>query len=598
MQTYSFAIFLFHDFLFIDKMLIILYPIIKNMQRGLIIMEYMKYIIIAAGVVIFLLIINMRNKREQKERLRRKIKARWGALNESEMSYEEYDAIANYYRKVKGDKETVDDITWNDLDMDRVFILANNTFSSIGQEMLYKIMRMPEYDNDTLIERDRIIEYFKSNPDEAQRLQEIYATIGKNPKISFIESINNLCKLENRSNIKHHIMNAMYLVGLAILFVHAGYGVLIILGTMIYALFSYFSEKAQIEPYFICIKHIISMNNAAKTIAKADISAIKTYNDTLLADSKKLAVFLSRSQMIESGTALKGSLMDVAMDYVRMSTHIDLIQFNAIASKAKKYYNEIMEVYELLGYIEAMIAAASFRELLPQYCKPELTVTKEKYIEAKELYHPLISEPVANSINENKCVLLTGSNASGKSTFLKTVAINAILSQTLYTSVSESYKAPFYRVYSSMSLSDDIMNNESYYMAEIKALKRIIDADSKKSDIPVLAFVDEVLRGTNTIERIAASTEILLNLSKKNVFCFAATHDIELTHLLESVYSNYHFQEEIRDDDILFNYRLYKGRAESRNAIKLLGIIGYSKEIIDSALKRAGDFEKEGVWSI
>ena len=61
MQTYSFAIFLFHDFLFIDKMLIILYPIIKNMQRGLIIMEYMKYIIIAAGVVIFLLIINMRN---------------------------------------------------------------------------------------------------------------------------------------------------------------------------------------------------------------------------------------------------------------------------------------------------------------------------------------------------------------------------------------------------------------------------------------------------------------------------------------------------------------------------------------------------------
>lgn len=558
----------------------------------------MKYIIIAAVVVIVLLMINMRNKREQKENLKRKIKNRWGALNETEMSYEEYDAIGNYYRKVKGDKETVDDITWNDLDMDRVFILANNTFSSIGQEMLYKIMRIPEYDNDILKERDRIIEYFTANPDKAQELQQIYACIGKNPKISFIESIDNLCKLDNRSNTKHYIMNIMYVAGFATLFVHAGYGVLILLATMVYALFSYFAEKAEVEPYLICIKHIISMNTVAKEISKADIEVIKEYNDRLLTDSKKLASFLSKSQMIESGTMMKGSLMDVVMDYARMSTHIDLIQFNAIAGKAKKNYNEIMEIYETLGYIEAMIAAASFRELLPEYSKPELTYTKDKYIEAQELYHPLISEPVSNSINEKKCVLLTGSNASGKSTFLKTVAINAILSQTLYTSVSKSYKAPFYRVYSSMSLSDDIMNNESYYMAEIKALKRIIDADNKDSAVPILAFVDEVLRGTNTIERIAASTEILRNLSEKNVFCFAATHDIELTHLLENIYSNYHFQEEISDDDITFNYKLYKGRTESRNAIKLLGIIGYNKDIIESASKRAQDFEKNGVWSI
>lgn len=115
---------------------------------------------------------------------------------------------------------------------------------------------------------------------------------------------------------------------------------------------------------------------------------------------------------------------------------------------------------------------------------------------------------------------------------------------------------------------------------------------------PLLCFVDEVLRGTNTIERISASAQILKSLAKVHVMCFAATHDIELTHLLEEFYSNYHFQEEVKENDILFNYMLYRGRAVSRNAIKLLGIIGYDGEIIKEAEKTAENFVNTGIWSL
>ena len=162
---------------------------------------------------------------------------------------------------------------------------------------------------------------------------------------------------------------------------------------------------------------------------------------------------------------------------------------------------------------------------------------------ATNVYHPLINSPIPNSITEDKCTLLTGSNASGKSTFIKSLAINQILSQTIYTSLSQEFKASYFVVYSSMAIKDNILSNESYFIVEIKSLKRILD--NSRGKYPILCFVDEVLRGTNTLERIAASSRILASLAKENALCLAATHDIELTYILEKYYSNYHFRESI-----------------------------------------------------
>lgn len=132
-------------------------------------------------------------------------------------------------------------------------------------------------------------------------------------------------------------------------------------------------------------------------------------------------------------------------------------------------------------------------------------------------------------------------------------------------------------------------------MVEIKAMKRIVE-QSRQKDIPILCFIDEVLRGTNTVERIAASTEILRFLDEQGVICIAATHDIELTYLLEKWYENYHFTEQVDGQDITFSYELLKGRADSRNAIKLLQVMGYDREIVDHAEAMARHFLKTGQW--
>ena len=121
-------------------------------------------------------------------------------------------------------------------------------------------------------------------------------------------------------------------------------------------------------------------------------------------------------------------------------------------------------------------------------------------------------------------------------------------------------------------------------MAEIKSLKRILEQSEDTSSY-LLCFVDEVLRGTNTKERIAAGAQIMRYMQQKHTLCFAATHDIELAHMLPPDFENYHFDEEIEENDISFPYRLKEGYATSRNAIALLRIMGYPDEIV----KKAGE---------
>ena len=109
-----------------------------------------------------------------------------------------------------------------------------------------------------------------------------------------------------------------------------------------------------------------------------------------------------------------------------------------------------------IGELESAIAVASFRAMMGEgeWCLPELSQTGEVCLAAEQIYHPMIEEPVKNSISVKDGVLLTGSNASGKSTFLKTLAINGILAQTIHTCLAKRYASSYYQIYTSMALRD------------------------------------------------------------------------------------------------------------------------------------------------
>ncbi len=548
---------------------------------------------ITVAVILFLLVKSFYDNKNSKARTLTKLKKQWGNVPQQEYSSDKFESISDYYRKNIDKENDIDDITWNDLDMDQIFMLMNQTVSSMGEECLYSLLRKPCYNNEELTERNRVIEVLSDNNSKRYELQYILSGIGKLKTISLYEYMNRLNNVKKESNLKHYLMLVVMALSIGLIFVQSGIGIILLVCTVVYSIITYFQCKSEIEMYYSVVICIMKTLKASKAMENLDFPELTKYFTDINNSAKAMKSFNSAGFVVTAMSG-NGNLMDLVMDYVRILTHIDLIKFNRMISVYQKNIVELNSLFNTLGFIDSMIAVASFRKMIDTWCLPELSISKKPFLNVTEVYHPMIENPVKNTINVSKCVLITGSNASGKSTFIKTVAINAILSQTIYTSVSDCYQASFFRIASSMALQDNLIGNESYYIVEIKSLKRILDGMNHQ--IPTLCFIDEVLRGTNTLERIAASSRILYSFSMNHCICFAATHDLELTMILEKQYSDYHFQEQIADGDILFDYKLKNGKAVSKNAIRLLELMGYSKEIIEEATYAAEQFELNGIW--
>lgn len=283
-------------------------------------------------------------------------------------------------------------------------------------------------------------------------------------------------------------------------------------------------------------------------------------------------------------------------DLVSTILFLDLIAYEFLKNKLGRCHKEVFAVHEALGKIDAAIAVAAYRKSLDTYAEPDIDFSlKKPFYFASGMTHPLLDFAVPNDLNTNKSILITGSNASGKSTYLKTSALCALLAQSICTTTADSYRASAFRIYSSMALNDDLFAGESYYIVETKSLKRILEEIS--GSVPLLCTIDEVLRGTNTVERIAASSKILEIIAKQGALCLAATHDIELCELLSMQYEMYHFEEQVGVNEMIFDYKIRYGKAVSRNAINLLKLMGFDESIVSGAHDRANSYMEKGIWS-
>lgn len=553
---------------------------------------YIGLAVIVVGVLVYQVVTS--NSRRNKRFLSSIINS-WGNLPKREYDYGELEHIAKYFQATKKEEFTIDDITWNDLDMDSVFCMMNQCRSSSGDDYLYKLLRTPLTSKKELEERNRIISFFQRNEKTRIAYQMELSKVGHSKKFALIDYVNNITKLLPDSNLDNYMHLFLYVVVIFAIIAQPASGILVAIGVLIYNIYTYYKKKTEIEPYYVSVGAIVHLVSCAQGLLKLNVPELKDYTENLKQAVNVLSSVKGNAKFLGSTDKFSGNMGSMMMDYLNMFFRIDLIMFNRLLAKVQKHKKEMLILMDEIGRLDAYISIASFRELMPFYCESELEESKEGFVEAKDMYHPLLSEPVANSIYEHHPVLLTGSNASGKSTFLKTVAINALLSQTCGMALAKEYRSCFFRIYSSMALKDNIQGSESYFIVEIKSLKRILDAVNQDKT-PVLCFVDEVLRGTNTVERIAASSRILQSFADSGVMCFAATHDIELTTILKDCYSNYHFQEEVTEDEVKFDYKLYAGPATTRNAIKLLNVIGYDKNIIKGAEQRAMHFLTDGNW--
>lgn len=559
--------------------------------------EWMITLLTAGGILILCAAMIIWDKIRQRKWFLRHLKQRWGTIPDREYTQEELESISHYARRHEGEPFMIDDITWNDLQMDEIFIRMNNTLSSCGEDVLYQMLRQPQMHREVLEERERLIAYFQKHEEERIQVLTRVKEVKKIWKMSIADYIDALKDVDRTGRAKYPMLAGLSVAAIIATLIKPIPCMFLLLLMLCVSAVVHTRDSKKIEPYLNCFVCILRLLRAADQFEKLDNPVIQTYLDPIREGRKKMKSFRRGAFLVASTNSVQDGLEAIVVSYLRIIFQVDFIKFYSMLKHVEGNEAIIEDMYQAIGELDALIAVASFRESLPYYSLPEFTETDNAEgasLEVEELYHPLIADPVVNGIRMQRGVLITGSNASGKSTFLKTIAINTILAQTVHTCIAKQHRGSFLKVLTSMALRDNLAGGESYYMVEIRSLKRILEECEKPE--PVLCIVDEVLRGTNTIERIAASSQILHSLAKPKVLAMAATHDIELSYILEKEYDNYHFEEEIQEKDVVFDYKLRTGRAMTRNAIRLLAMIGYDPKIIEAAQESAKQFEETGVW--
>ena len=238
-----------------------------------------------------------------------------------------------------------------------------------------------------------------------------------------------------------------------------------------------------------------------------------------------------------------------------------------------------------LGELEAAAALGNFAGLNPTYAWPTLIERdrngKGAVFLATRLSHPLIPSPkrIANDVELRgigRLLLITGSNMSGKSTFLRTIGINACLAQAGAPVCAETFEASWLRVYCCIRVDDSLDAGLSFFYAEVKRLKRLLDAVQESTRAPVLFLIDEIFKGTNNRERVIGSRAFIKSLAKSNGFGLVTTHDLELAELEKEIptASNAHFREQVEEKTLAFDYRLRPGPCPTTNALRIMAFEG------------------------
>lgn len=250
-----------------------------------------------------------------------------------------------------------------------------------------------------------------------------------------------------------------------------------------------------------------------------------------------------------------------------------------ILSKYKKVItdesiNKINLSIKAIEQLEMLLSLTTIKLIKDNSVTP--IYTNNTKIDVQDIKHPMLNENVciANDFISNDDInIITGSNMSGKSSFMKTIAVNLILANCGSNVCATSFTFTFLRMFTSIKVSDDINKNISTFYGELLRIKNIIDY-SKEITYPMIVFIDEIFKGTNYNDRIFGAKEIIKLLSTLNCIVIISTHDFELCQIDNKSIYNYHFEERYENGNIIFDYKLLKGQCKTTNARFLMNSIG------------------------
>ncbi len=505
-----------------------------------------------------------------------------------------FDFIERYFRKKSNADafQIISDKTCNDLDFEELFMLVDKTNSKIGQQYLYNMLRVIP-SNDINTERNeqfidtiiKDVEYRlyiqkqlnKLNHNDAYYIASLFQEEHTKPPAWFwvirVLSLTNLVLL-----IASFILPQFILLFLFLTIINLGF---------------HYWNKRNLYQYIVSIPQLLRLNEVAGYLFKND--QLKAFSPKLQKSLNILKGLNIRMSIFKFEANMGGEFASLAWAFMELIKIIFLLEpivlFNALKRLDTKR-KEIENVFQFIGQIDALISIASLRKGVKTYCVPD--IVNSRNMKVKGIYHPLVFDCISNSLHVNhKSILLTGSNMSGKTTFIRSIGINSLTALTINTCFASSFSLPRLKLHTAIRISDDLMNDKSYYFEEVLTIKEMINAG--KGENTNLYLLDEIFKGTNTVERISAGKAVLSDLANTKNIVFVSIHDIELADLLDEEYELYHFSENVDSKTVDFDYKLKRGMLTNRNAIKILQINGYPDHVIEEALELAKKLSKNSL---
>lgn len=269
------------------------------------------------------------------------------------------------------------------------------------------------------------------------------------------------------------------------------------------------------------------------------------------------------------------------MEFLYALLPLTFIQCHILCEHKDELINDYIKMYEYVGMVDLAVSTLSLRQEY-QICIPK--VISEMNIQFNNIYHPILKKPVKNSMNIQESCMITGSNASGKSTFMKTIGLNMVMAKTIHTCFADSFSYYPYTLCTSIHMKDEIGDGDSYYVKEIKVLKGIID---QVKGHHCLVLIDEILRGTNEKERLMIARAVLNYLFKQQSLVIITTHDVSLVNHFKDI-NQYSFHDKVEDGKLNCDYLIKQGVCYVGNAIQLLRVYDFDESILNELENEKG----------
>lgn len=476
--------------------------------------------------------------------------------------------------------QNIPDNIANDLDIDNVFVRIDRTSSKIGRQFLYSKIRNISHHKE-LSAFDDIVSMFDNDIELRTRVKEQLSKLSSDDGYYMQEMFSGM-HLKLTSIYIPYVLTFLFVSFLVIGFFY-GYFILFLIPLFICNAVLHYSNKRNISYYIVGVSELGKSIKIAKSIIKE--SGIKNHYKntpfvTKLSRIQHKASFIAFEKQYENEAT---SILLWIIELLKISINMEVTLFHLYHNDIVSEKENIEKLFCLIGNVDSAISVSELRAESIIWCKPQFV--EDKLIDVEEIIHPMVDNCIPNTIKlSNESLLLTGSNMSGKTTFIRAMAINVILSQTIYFCFAKAYRASYFNIYTSIRISDSIENKTSYFLEEVLAIKHLVDQASQEECC--LFVLDEIFKGTNTIERISAAKSILAYLNNSRHVVLVSTHDIELMGLLSSHhYQCYNFSEQIAGGKLLFDYKLHYGVLMKRNAIKILELHDFPDAIIKDALE-------------